>query len=58
VLVYLPEQDATLVVFTNSDIPEMHSAGQIAYDVTSIATPGNLYQVGPKPRELLREAGD
>ena len=58
VLVYLPEQDATLVVFANSDIPEMHSAGQIAYDVTSIATPGNLYQLGPRPPELLREAGD
>ena len=32
--------------------------GTIAYDVTSIATPGNLYQLGPKPPELLREAGD
>jgi D-alanyl-D-alanine carboxypeptidase len=58
VLVYLPQQDATLVVFANSDIPEMHSAGQIAYDVTSIATPANLYQIGPKPPELLREPGD
>ena len=58
VLVYLPAQDATLVVFANSDIPEMHSAGQIAYDVTSIATPGNLYQLGPSPPELLGEAGD
>lgn len=58
VVVYLPEQDATLVVFVNSDIPELHSAGQIAYDVTSIATPGNLYEIGPKPPELLREPGD
>ncbi len=58
VLVYLPEQDASLVVFANSDIPEMNSAGQIAYDVTSLATPGNLYQLGPKPPELAREPGD
>ncbi len=58
VVVYLPEQDATLVVFVNSDVPELHSAGQIAYDVTSIATPGHLYEVGPAPPELLREPGD
>ena len=58
VVVYLPELDATLVVFDNSDIPELHSAGQIAYDVTSIATPDHLYEVGPKPPELLREPGD
>ncbi|MFY9920121.1 MAG: serine hydrolase domain-containing protein, partial [Mycobacterium sp.] len=58
VVVYLPEQDATLVVFVNSDVPELHSAGQIAYDVTSIATPGHLYEVGPVPPELLREPGD
>ena len=47
-----------LVVFANSDIPEMTSAGQIAYDVTSIVTPGNLYRLGPSPPELLGEAGD
>lgn len=58
VVVYLPEQGATLVVFVNSDIPEPHSAGQIAYDVTSIATPGNLYEIGPRRPELLREPGD
>ena len=58
VVVYLPERDATLVVFVNSDIPEPHSAGQIAYDVTSIATPDHLYEVGPKPPELLREPRD
>ncbi len=58
VVVYLPERDATLVVFVNSDIPEQHSAGQIAYDVTSIATPDHLYEVGPKPPELMREAGN
>ena len=58
VVVYLPERDATLVVFVNSDIPELHSAGQIAYDVTSIATPDHLYEVGPKPPELMREPGD
>lgn len=58
VVVYLPERDATLVVFVNSDVPELHSAGQIAYDVTAIASPRNLYEVGPKPPELLREPGD
>ncbi|MDX1887171.1 serine hydrolase domain-containing protein [Mycolicibacterium sp. 120270] len=58
VAVYLPERDATLVVFVNSDVPEQHSAGQIAYDVTKIATPEHLYEVGPKPPELLREPGD
>ncbi len=54
VVVYLPERDASLVVLTNSDVPELHSAGQIAYDVTSIATPDHLYDVGPRPPELLR----
>jgi D-alanyl-D-alanine carboxypeptidase len=58
VVVYLPERDASLVVFTNSDVPEQHSAGQIAYDVTSIATPDNLYQLGPKPPEFLGPPGD
>jgi D-alanyl-D-alanine carboxypeptidase len=58
VVVYLPELDATMVVLTNSDIPEQHSAGQIAYDITSIATPEYLYEVGPTPPELLREPGD
>jgi len=58
VVVYLPERDASLVVFTNSDVPEQHSAGQIAYDVTSIATPDNLYQLGPKPPEFLDAPGD
>jgi D-alanyl-D-alanine carboxypeptidase len=57
VVVYLPERDASLVVFTNSDVPEQHSAGQIAYDVTSIATPDNLYQLGPKPPEFLDAPG-
>jgi D-alanyl-D-alanine carboxypeptidase len=58
VVVYLPELEATMVVLANSDIPEQHSAGQIAYDITSIATPDHLYEVGPKPPELLREPGD
>lgn len=52
VVVYLPERDATLVVFTNSDVPEPHSAGQIAYDVTTIATPEHRYEVGPLPSAL------
>lgn len=55
VVVYLPERDATLVIMTNSDIPEPHSAGQIAFDVTSIATPDHLYQLGPKPPLLLED---
>jgi D-alanyl-D-alanine carboxypeptidase len=58
VVVYQPELAATMVVFVNSDVPEQHSAGQIAYDVTSVATPDHLYEVGPKPPELLREPGD
>jgi len=58
VVVYLPERDATLVVFVNSDVPELHSAGQVAYDVTSIATPEHLYEVGPEPPEMMREPGD
>jgi D-alanyl-D-alanine carboxypeptidase len=57
-VVYLPERNASLVVFTNSDVPEQNSAGQIAYDVTSIGTPDHLYEVGPKPPELMREPGD
>jgi D-alanyl-D-alanine carboxypeptidase len=47
--VYLPERDATLVVFVNSDVREPHSAGQIAYDVTQLATPDNVYELGPQP---------
>jgi len=53
VAVYLPERDATLVVFVNSDVPEPHSAGQIAYDVTRIATPDHVYELGPEPPQLL-----
>lgn len=53
VVVYLPERDATLVVFVNSDIPEPHSAGQIAFDITSIVTPDHLYELGPQPPLLL-----
>ena len=45
--------DATLVVVTNSDIPESHAAGQIAFDVTSIATPDHVYALGPEPPQLL-----
>lgn len=57
VVVYLPERDATLVVLTNSDVPEPHSAGQIAYDVTKLAAPEHLYDIGPTPPELLRGQG-
>ena len=53
VTVYLPERDATLVIVTNSDIPEPHAAGQIAFDVTSIATPEHVYALGPEPPQLL-----
>ncbi len=53
VTVYLPERDATLVVVANSDIPESHAAGQIAFDVTSIATPDHVYALGPEPPQLL-----
>lgn len=45
VSVYLPEQDATLVVFANSDVPAEHSAGQIATAVTSIVTPDHVYNL-------------
>jgi D-alanyl-D-alanine carboxypeptidase len=40
--VYLPERDATLVVFVDSDAPEPHSAGQITYAVTQLVTPENV----------------
>ncbi|AKS34266.1 serine hydrolase domain-containing protein [Mycolicibacterium goodii] len=55
VAVYLPERDATLVVFVNSDVPEPHSAGQIAYVVTELATPGNLYELGPQPPQMIED---
>lgn len=55
VAVYLPERDATLVVFVNSDAPEPHSAGQIAYVVTETATPGHVYELGPQPPEMVDE---
>jgi D-alanyl-D-alanine carboxypeptidase len=58
VVVYLPERSASLVVFTNSDVPEQHSAGQIAYDVTSIATPDHLYEASPRPPELMRQPAE
>lgn len=45
VSVYLPEQDATLVVFVNSDVPEDHSAGQLAKLVTQIVTPEHVYNL-------------
>jgi D-alanyl-D-alanine carboxypeptidase len=46
VAVYLPERDATLVVLANSDVPETHSAGQLAKVVTQIVTPNHPYQLG------------
>lgn len=55
VVVYLPERDATLVVFVNSDIPQPHSAGQIAYDITKMVTPDHLYELGPQPPLLLED---
>ena len=45
VLVYLPERDATLVVMVNSDVPENHSAGQIAEVVTTVVTPDHVYDL-------------
>ena len=53
VMVYLPERDATLVVMVNSDVPRLHAAGQLATDVTSIATPDHVYQIGPRPPQLI-----
>jgi D-alanyl-D-alanine carboxypeptidase len=46
VAVYLPERDATLVVLTNSAVPEVHSAGRLATVVTEIVTPERPYQLG------------
>ena len=57
VAVYLPERDATLVVIANSDVPEPHAAGQLAYEITSLATPGHIYELGPQPPQLVDEAG-
>lgn len=56
VVVYLPERDATLVVIANSDVPEPHSAGQLAYEITSVATPDHVYELGPQPPQLLEDA--
>lgn len=53
VMVYLPQRDATLVVSVNSDVPKLHAAGQLATDITSIATPDHVYQIGPRPPELI-----
>ena len=53
VTVYLPERDATLVVMVNSDIPKLHPAEELASDVTSIATPDHVYQIGPRPPQLV-----
>jgi D-alanyl-D-alanine carboxypeptidase len=58
VAVYLPQRDATLVVFVNSDVPEPHSAGQIADVVTTIATPDHVYAVGPQPPLMLEDTDD
>jgi D-alanyl-D-alanine carboxypeptidase len=58
VVVYLSERDASLVVFVNSDVPEQHSAGQIAYDVTSFVTPDDLYNWRRSLPEFLGEPGD
>jgi D-alanyl-D-alanine carboxypeptidase len=49
VAVYLPERDATLVVFVNSDSPQPHAAGQLATDITGIATPDHVYQLEEQP---------
>lgn len=57
VAVYLPERNATLVVIANSDIPEPHSAGQLATDITAIATPAHVYQLGPQPPLLVDDDG-
>jgi D-alanyl-D-alanine carboxypeptidase len=58
VLVYLPERDATLVVLANSDVPESHSAGQLATVVTEIVTPDHPYQLGaPAPTATPDAAG-
>ncbi|WP_457032531.1 serine hydrolase domain-containing protein [Kitasatospora sp. P5_F3] len=47
VTMYLPEQDATMVVLLNTDIPHAGSAPStlIAHAVTSIVTPDNVYQL-------------
>jgi D-alanyl-D-alanine carboxypeptidase len=45
VTVYLPEQNATLVVFANSDVPADPAAGQLATAVTSVATPDHVYNL-------------
>ena len=49
VVVYLPEHHATLVVMTNSDVPQDHAAGRLATVVTQIATPDAVYRLGPPP---------
>lgn len=58
VLVYLPERDATLVVLVNSDVPEKHSAGELATAVTELVTPDNVYLLGaPAPTQTPEPSG-
>jgi D-alanyl-D-alanine carboxypeptidase len=60
-VVYQPERDATLVVIANSDVPEAHSAGQLADVVTSIVTPDHFYGQGdgaPAPQLLENNEGN
>lgn len=56
VALYLPERDAALVVLANSDVPEAHSAGQLAGVVTSILTPDHVYALeGPVTPQLVEQ---
>ena len=55
VSVYLPERDATMVVMVNSDIPERHSAEQIATVVSSLVTPDHVYGAAPQSPQLVDE---
>lgn len=51
VVMSIPDQNATLVVFTNTDIPQEHAAGRLAEVVTTIATPDHIYaRIGTVPQ--------
>ena len=58
VAAYLPERDATLVVFANSDAPKDPAADQLATTVTEILVPDHVYRLGAAPPEAMPDPGE
>lgn len=46
---YLPQRNATLVVFVNSDVPKQQPAGALATVVTSVVTPEHVFDLPAAP---------